>query len=69
MDKEQRIQRAFKLVEAFISGYASHQGVRPTGLAIGAWVRLFENCYKGIDEMLEKANEFDFPDNPKITVL
>ena len=41
----------------------------PTGLAIGAWVRLFENCYKGIDEMLEKANEFDIPDNPKITVL
>ncbi len=67
MEKEEKTKQALRLVEAWISGYSSRQ-IKPEGLSMNSWVKLFENCYKGVEEMSKKVDEIDSRD-PKMTIL
>jgi hypothetical protein len=69
MGREQKIQQAFRLVEAIVGGYASQGNKAPTGLIKSAWVELFKNCYEGVNAMLEKVDEIDPSAEPDIKVL
>ena len=68
MTREQKIQQAFRLVEAIVNGYASKSG-QASGLIMDAWAKLFKNCYEGVDAMLKKANEIDPPATPEVKVM
>ena len=59
MTRDQKIQQALKLVEAMVGGYFSQENRKLTGLVKDVWVRLFENCYEGINAMLEKVEKMD----------
>lgn len=67
MNKKEKTKQAFRLVEAWMCGYSSRK-IQPKGLSMDTWTELFENCYKGVKEMLKKADEID-PQKPKMTTL
>lgn len=67
MNRDQKIQQAFRLVEAIVSGYSSGK-TRPMGLIMSAWKELFKNCYEGVNAMLEEADKVDPPGEPKMTI-
>lgn len=69
MDKKEKIKQALQLVAAIVGGYSSQANIVPTGLTDKSWKELFENCYNGIDVMLEKANEINPPGTPSITII
>jgi hypothetical protein len=55
MTKNEKIQAAIELTKAFATGYSSHDGIAPTGLNMGAWRELFENCYDAVGEFVKIA--------------
>ena len=59
MDREQKIQQAIELVGLMICGYFSQENRKLTGLEPHAWARLFENCHKGVEAMLKRADELE----------
>jgi len=68
MNRDQKIQQAFRLVEAIVNGYASQQS-KPVGIIMSAWQELFKNCYEGVNTMLKKVDEIDPSPEPKITKI
>lgn len=69
MTKEEKVKYAIQLVSAIVGGYSSQANIMPKGLTDKSWEELFENCYKGLDIMIEKANEINPPGNPTVAIL
>lgn len=59
MTENEKIKQAFRLTEAIVGGYSSHELVRPTGLQMDAWRKLFKNCYEGVNAVLEEKEKID----------
>jgi len=59
MTRDQKIQQTIELVGLMICGYFSQENRKLTGLAKEAWVKIFENCYQGIDAMIKRGEELE----------